>query len=108
MMTTTTTNPATETTTKPRAKLLREWTGTITVGIYECCTWTVRLYEDRAVIKMPGVRWTGNTGGYHLYRSRATDEQLAELRAVLAEEQADDEEYDDTLLERMAIKGLEL
>ena len=104
----TTTETTSESATKPRAKLLREWTDTTTVGIYEDCTWTVRLYEDRAIIKMPGVRWTGNTGGYHLYRSRATAEQLAELRAVLAEEREDDEEYDDTLLERMAIKGLDL
>jgi hypothetical protein len=98
----------TTTKTATPGKLLREWAGEIDVGIYENCTWSVRLYEDRAVIKMPGVRWTGNTGGYHLYRSRASVEQLRELRAVLADEQADGETYDDNLLERMAIKGLEL
>ena len=38
-------------------------------GIYDNCIATVEYREDgkRARITYPGVRWRGNTGGYHKY-----------------------------------------
>ena len=86
-------------TSKPSAKLIAEWSGSIDVGIYDNCTWTIRLYEDRAIVRMPGVKWEGNTGGYHLYRTRETGRILRELLALAAEEKSDSEDYSDRALE---------
>jgi len=84
---------------KPSTKLVAEWSGRINVGIYDNCTWTIRLYEDRAIVRMPGVKWTGNTGGYHLYRTRETGRKLAALLAIAERETADAEDYSDEALE---------
>jgi len=90
---------------RPSTKLVAEWSGKLTVGIYENCAWSIRLYEDRAIVRMPGVRWQGNTGGYHLYRSRLDRSakggvvKLNELIALRASELADDEDYTDTALD---------
>ena len=85
--------------TKPSSKLIQEWTWSLNVGIYDNCTATVRLYEDRAIVRMPGIKWQGNTGAYHLYRSlidssnRTDAEMLAQLLRIAANEAQDDEDY---------------
>ena len=84
---------------KPSTKLVAEWSGRINVGIYDNCTWTIRLYEDRAIVRMPGVKWTGNTGGYHMYRTRETGRKLAALLAIAERETADAEDYSYEALE---------
>jgi hypothetical protein len=87
-------------TTKPASTtLVAEWSGSINVGIYDNCTWSIRLYEDRAIVRMPGVKWQGNSGGYHLYRTRETGRKLAELLAIAARESADAEDYTADALE---------
>lgn len=84
---------------KPSTKLVREWTGEINVGIYDNCTWSVRLYADRAIVRMPGVKWKGNTGGYHLYRSRVVGREMTDLLALAQREIDDDEDYSDDVRE---------
>ena len=124
-MTTTTQTPATKETTmntttatqptKPaRSKLIREWTGHITVGIYEDEPWSVKLYDTHATVRMPCVKWEGNSGSLDFARCRASAEQLAFLRKIHAEEEQDracgedDTELDGVLLERAYIAGCEL
>lgn len=85
--------------TKPSTKLVAEWSGKINVGIYDNCTWMIRLYEDRAIVRMPGVKWEGNSGGYHLYRTRETGRKLRDLLALAAQETADATNYTDRALE---------
>jgi hypothetical protein len=70
-------------------KLITEWSDTIQVGIYDDCTWSIRLYEDRAVVKMPGVKWVGNSGCYHEYRYRITGSDLTRLLQIAQEDDAD-------------------
>lgn len=52
------------------AKLLNTITRDTKVGIYDNCTDVVRVYEDRTVARLAGVKWIGNTGGYHEYKYR--------------------------------------
>lgn len=76
-----------------------EWGGTINVGIYSNRSWSIRLYADRAIVRMPGVKWTGNTGGYHLYRTHETGCRLTALLALANREHADSADYTDEALE---------
>ena len=92
-------NLSTAAETKLSTKLVAEWSGQINVGIYDNCEWTIRLYEDRAIVRMPGVKWVGNTGGYHLYRTRETGRKLAGLLALAAQEKADETDCTDRALE---------
>lgn len=79
-------------------KLIREWSDAITVGIYDNSTWRVRMYDDRAVVTMPTVRWTSqSSGGYHEDKYRIEGVGLERLKDIYANEQADDEDYTDTV-----------
>lgn len=96
------TSIAAVTTKTASTKLVAEWSGSINVGIYDNCTWSIRLYEDRAIVRMPGVKWQGNSGGYHLYRTRETGRKLAELLAIADRESADAEDYTADALEAVS------
>ena len=76
-------------------KLIKEWSGNITVGIYDNSTWRVRLYADRAVVTMPTVKWRGNTGGYHEDKYRLTGRWLADMLAIANAQTEDNEDYTD-------------
>ena len=90
---------------KPSTKLLQEWTWIVKVEIYDNCTVTIRLYEDRAILRLPGTKWQGNTGGYHLYRSRldrsnsSDANTLRDLLKIADEEKQDGEDYTDRVKE---------
>lgn len=51
-------------------KLLNTITRDTQVGIYDNCQDIVRVYEDRTIARLAGVKWIGNTGGYHEYKYR--------------------------------------
>jgi hypothetical protein len=74
-------------------RLITEWADEIQVGIYDNCTWRIRLYADRAVVKMPGVKWVENSGSYHDYHYRITGSDLARLRQIAEKQEADDSDY---------------
>ena len=78
-------------------KPLRIWTRDVNVGIYQGEE-VVKLYPDHAVISLPAVRWQGNTGGYHEYKTRLDETQSAPYREILAHEAEDDEDYTDAAL----------
>jgi hypothetical protein len=95
-------NAAVTATVKPSTKLVAEWSGQIKVGIYDNCSWSIRLYEDRAIVRMPGVEWTGNTGGYHLYKTRETGYKFRDLLAIAKREREDEESYTDDALDAVS------
>ncbi len=76
-------------TTSVSRKLLASWSGDIKVGIYDS-EWSVRLYEDRALVVMPIVKWVGNSGGYAEIKSRITGRDLAKLLDIAKREIEDD------------------
>jgi hypothetical protein len=41
---------------KPSRKLIATWSGSYNLAIWEDCDWTVRLYEDRALVEMPSMK----------------------------------------------------
>jgi len=57
----------------------------VTVGIWDNCTATLRVYDDRTVATIPEVRWVGNTGGYHEGKYRITGDYHREIVACLAD-----------------------
>ena len=77
------------TTTTASRKLIASWSDDIKVGIYDS-KWSVRVYEDRALLVMPTVKWVGQTGGYHEIKSRITGRDLSKLLAIAKSEIEDD------------------
>lgn len=67
-------------------KLLHTITRDVDVGIYENCTATARIYEDRTVATLPEVKWHGNTGGYHDGKYRITCKAHEQIVACMADE----------------------
>lgn len=55
------------------------------VGIYENCTDIARIYPDRTVATLAGVRWIGNTGGYHEYKHRIDGAAHKRILAAMAD-----------------------
>jgi hypothetical protein len=83
-------------TAKPSTKLLAKWSGELTVGIYERCAWSIRLYEDRAIVRMPYVKWIGQTGTLDFARNVYTGRILRKLLA-LAADTSEVDQYGDPL-----------
>jgi len=54
------------------------------VGIYDNCSDIARIYSDCTIAKLAGVRWIGNTGGYHEYRHRIAGEAHQRILAAVA------------------------
>ena len=97
-----------------RSKLIHEWTGHITVGIYEDEPWSIKLYDTHATMRMPCVKWEDSTGSLDFARCRASAKQLAFLREIHAEEEQDrangedDPDLDGVLLARAYMSGCEI
>lgn len=75
------------------AKLISTLQRDVSVGIYDNCEDVVRVYEDRTIAHLSGVRWVGNTGGYHCYKHRidgATHQRIV----AAAKDEADDTVWD--------------
>lgn len=36
----------------------------VSVGIYDNCEYTARVYADKIIVVSPYVKWVGNSGGY--------------------------------------------
>lgn len=54
--------------TPKQTKPLRTFSGIITVGIYKNQRWTVKVYADRTITKIPYVKWEGQTGTLEVER----------------------------------------
>lgn len=59
------------------------------VGIWDNCMDVARIYPDRTVATIAGVRWTGNTGSLHNYKHRIVG---SAHEAILAAMQDDADE----------------
>ena len=89
---------ATATESKLSRKLVAEWSGNIHVGIYDS-EWTVLLYEDRAIVRMPYVKWSGNTGGLDIARHRLVGRELQRLLEIARQQVEDSEDYTEQVKE---------
>lgn len=75
------------------AKLLHTIEKSVQVGIYDNCTQSARVYEDRTIATLPYVKWVGNTGGYAEEKRRLTGAQHAAILSLL-EDGAEDDAWD--------------
>jgi hypothetical protein len=53
----------------------------------------VRLYSDRAIVRLPYVKWVNNSGSLEYRMERLTGRLLTELLAIAEQEIADDADY---------------
>lgn len=65
---------------------MKKITRDISVGIYDNCTDIARIYPDRTVATLAGVRWVGNTGGYHEYKYRIAGDAHKRILAAMADD----------------------
>lgn len=79
-------------TTTASRKLIASWSAEEQVGIW-IGKWSVRLYEDRAIIKIPYVKWANNSGSYAVATHRVTGRDLDRLLKLAAQEREDDADY---------------
>ena len=75
--------------------LVKEWSDYEQVGIWDCCKWSVRLYEDRAVYKGHTVRWVNNSGSLADVHERWTGKVIETLKRIAREEIEDEADYTD-------------
>lgn len=71
---------------RPSGKLIAQWSDDIKVGIWDNEAWTLRLYEDRAVLKYPTVKWSHNSGSLDYVSARITGRIHAALLKVAADQ----------------------
>ena len=53
------------------------------VGIWDNCTDVARVYDERTVATIEGVRWIGNSGNLHEYKYRITGKAHEQILAAL-------------------------
>ena len=68
----------------PSSQLIAEWSGKIGVYMPDDCTWTVRLYADRASVTMPNTT-------FEIMRGSRTHEGLLALASA-----QDSDDFDHT------------
>jgi hypothetical protein len=84
---------------RPSGKLIARWSDDIKVGIWDNEKWTLRLYEDRALLKFPTVSWRGNSGNLEYASTRITGRVHNALLNIAAEQADDDEDYTEQVRE---------
>jgi hypothetical protein len=95
---------STETATQPdiSRELITKWTTSFDVGIWQDCTFIIRLYADRAVYKGSKVRWSNNSGSLVDFAQRITGPAHAALLKLDADGNEDGEDYVDEAFEIVA------
>jgi hypothetical protein len=78
---------------RPSGKLIARWTDDIKVGIWDNESWTLRLYEDRALFKFPTVTWRGDSGSLEYASKRIEGRIHKALLKIALDEAADCEDY---------------
>jgi hypothetical protein len=80
------------------SKKIAEWSDDIKVGIYDS-EWTLRLYDDKAILHTPHVKWIGNTGSLamRVIRFGPNDRDFREFSIIAKQEIEDDEDYTDAI-----------
>lgn len=55
----------------------------VKVGIYDNCSYVIRVYADKITVLEPTIRWIGNTGGYAERKVAIRDPKI--VASVLAD-----------------------
>jgi hypothetical protein len=74
-------------------KIIARWSDTIKVGIWDNESWTLRLYEDRALLRFPVVKWRSNSGSLDYVSTRIEGRIHEDLLRIAREEVEDCEDY---------------
>lgn len=84
------------------SKNIKTWNNDIKVGIWES-EWTLRLYDDKAILHMPYVKWVNNSGSLAERTTRfdATSGPriFAAIKKIAAREKEDGEDYTEEIKE---------
>ena len=84
------------------SKKIKTWSDDIKVGIYDD-QWTLALYDDKAILHMPYVKWVNNSGSLseHVtrYDAESRSQMLAKFRKIAAQEIEDGEDYTERIKE---------
>jgi hypothetical protein len=84
---------------RPSGKRISSWSDDIKVGIWDNESWTLRLYEDRALLKFPTVSWRGDSGSLEYASKRIEGRIHKSLLKIALNEVADDEDYTEQVRE---------
>lgn len=57
-------------------------------GIYRRCTARLVSHAGRYYIHQDGVRWVGNTCGFHVWKTKLSEKETAKVIAMLADYEA--------------------
>jgi len=79
-------------------KKVREWSDQVSVGIWDNCAFTVTLYADKAVARIPYVRWRDNSGNLAYRKVILSAKDEARLRQITKDEIGDDKDYTDAVI----------
>jgi hypothetical protein len=84
------------------SKKIKTWSDDIKVGIYDD-QWTLTLYDDKAILHMPYVKWINNSGSLAQHITRfdvdSGAKTLAQFRKIATQEMEDEEDYTERIKE---------
>jgi hypothetical protein len=84
------------------SKKIKTWSDDIKVGIWDD-RWSLALYDDKAILHMPYVKWINNSGSLaeHVTRFDAESgaKMLAKFHKIAAQEKEDEEDYTERIQE---------
>jgi hypothetical protein len=84
------------------SKKIKTWSDDIKVGIYDD-QWALTLYDDKAILHMPYVKWVNNSGSLAESVTRFDAESgaktLAQFHKIAAQEIEDGEDYTERIQE---------
>jgi len=85
------------------SKKIKTWSNDIKVGIWDNETWTLTLYNDKAILHMPYVKWIGNSGSLDEHVTRFDTESggkmLERFKKIASQEIEDGEDYTERIKE---------
>jgi len=75
-------------------KKIRTWSDNVKVGIWDD-RWNITLYEDKAILHMPYVKWVNNSGSLTTRTTRFDKDSkiCSTLKKIASEEIEDGEDY---------------
>ena len=84
------------------SKKIKTWSDDVKVGIWDD-QWTLALYDDKAILHAPYVKWVNNSGSLaeHVVRFDAESgtKTLEQFRKIAAQEIEDEEDYTERIKE---------
>lgn len=82
------------------SKKIKTWSDDVKVGIWDD-QWDLTLYDDKAILHMPYVKWVNNSGSLasHTTRFSVDDSMYGKFAKIAKQEEEDGEDYTDAIQE---------